>query len=278
MRGALTSLALASSLASAGSALAQGAPAGSPTDRPFSTDRPSRGDGPLTVPPGLFQVELDFATYTHDRDKSGGGDIRTETTNVLPFNLRVGLTRDTDLSVIYQSYVSRETTDLKTGARERDTGGGDLLLRVKHNFWGDDGGDSAFALIPFVKLPTDTASIGNGAVEFGLVAPYSLSLTDKLALSLQTEIDGVRRSSGSGYTANFVNVAALSYTFTSRLGAYAEVYTARAAERGARWSTTGDVGVTYLLTPTTQVDVGVNVGLTRAADDVNVFTGISKRF
>jgi hypothetical protein len=39
-----------------------------------------------------------------------------------------------------------------------------------------------------------------------------------------------------------------------------------------------DVGLTYAVTENIQLDAGVNLGVTRAADDVNPFVGLSIRF
>lgn len=273
-------LAVAASVCVATQALAQTPPPPpeAPGVRGFVTDRPDKTESPYTVPAGLIQIELDFATYTRDRDRSGGGDVRTRTLNLAPTNFKIGLDRATDLQFVYDAYVRRTTTDRVTGARDRREGAGDLTLRLKHNLWGDDAGAAAFGLMPFVKLPTNTHEIGNNAVEFGLIAPLAIALGDKVGLGLMTEVDGLRKESGSGYAPTFINSATLGFALTDKLGVYSEIYTERSTERGARWVVTGDVGLTYLLTSTLQVDVGVNVGLTRAADDLNVFTGISKRF
>jgi hypothetical protein len=39
-----------------------------------------------------------------------------------------------------------------------------------------------------------------------------------------------------------------------------------------------DLGLTYGLTDNIQIDTGVNLGVTRSADDVNAFTGLTVRF
>jgi hypothetical protein len=41
---------------------------------------------------------------------------------------------------------------------------------------------------------------------------------------------------------------------------------------------TVDAGFTYALTEDIQLDAGVNIGVTRAADDWNPFLGLSWRF
>src|SRR5262245_25948677 len=52
--------------------------------REMSTDRPDQTESPYTVDAGHFQMEMDLGIATFDRDKSGGGDVRTEVWGVAP--------------------------------------------------------------------------------------------------------------------------------------------------------------------------------------------------
>ena len=53
----------------------------------------------------------------------------------------------------------------------------DLTLRLKMNFWGNDAGDTAFALMPFVTLPTHGREFGDQRhVTGGLIAPLAFTL------------------------------------------------------------------------------------------------------
>ena len=242
--------------------------------RDLSTDRPDKTESPYTVDAGHVQVELDFANYSRDRD----GQARAETIGVLPFNLKLGLTNSTDLQLLVEPYVRQEVTDRATGVRDTISGFGDVTLRLKHNLWGNDGGRTALALMPFVKLPTNSNGIGNDAVEFGLIIPLAIEVTDRVGIGLMTEIDMLEESDGSGLAASFINSATASFALTKRLGMYTELFTERSTERGARWIVTGDVGLTYGLTDDLQLDGGVNLGITDAADDLQLFVGISRRF
>ena len=67
-------------------------------------------------------------------------------------------------------------------------------------------------------------------------------------------------------------------SIVGKLGGYVEFFSLVSAERGADWIGTVDAGLTYALTDDIQLDAGVNVGVTRAADDINLFFGISMRF
>jgi hypothetical protein len=132
--------------------------------------------------------------------------------------------------------------------------------------------------MPFAKLPTSSNGIGNDAVEFGLIVPLAIGVSDRVGIGLMTEIDMLEEADGSGYAPTFINSATVSFGVTERLGIYTELFTERSTERGARWVVTGDVGLTYGLTDDLQLDGGVNLGLTEAADDLQLFVGISRRF
>jgi hypothetical protein len=62
------------------------------------------------------------------------------------------------------------------------------------------------------------------------------------------------------------------------LSGYLEFFSLVSAERAAPWVATLDAGLTYALTENVQLDAGVNVGLTRSADDLNPFIGVTWRF
>ena len=57
-----------------------------------------------------------------------------------------------------------------------------------------------------------------------------------------------------------------------------ELFTEQTTERGSQFVATFDTGLKYLLTENIQLDAGVNIGLTQAADDIQPFMGVSVRF
>jgi hypothetical protein len=246
--------------------------------RELSTDRPDKTESPYTVDAGHLQVEMDFVTYTRDTGRRSEQNVRAETAGIAAVNFKLGLTNSTDIQLLVDPFV-RQTVRYRTaGTRERIDGFGDATLRLKHNLWGNDGGTTALALMPFVKLPTASRGIGNGAVEYGLIVPLSIGVSERIGVGLMTEVDLLEESEGQGYAATFINSATMSFGITERLGAYTELYTERGSERGSRWIVTGDLGLTYALTDDLQLDGGVNLGITEAADDLQLFVGISRRF
>lgn len=240
--------------------------------REMSTDRPDKTESPYTVDAGRFQIETDLVAYT--RDSRNGQTTRSF--DVMSFNFKMGLTHDTDLQIVYGAF-SHSRTSVDSVDDEED-GFGDVTLRLKHNVWGNDGGKTAFALMPFLKVPTNTLASLNNNVEGGLIAPLAVDLGHGMGLGLMTEIDILKSEGGKGYEPVFINSATVSFELTQRLGMYVEAYVERSTESGAETIVTLDGGITYAVTADLQLDAGANVGVTKAADDLNVFAGLSRRF
>jgi hypothetical protein len=242
--------------------------------RELSTDRPDKTESPYTVEQGRVQIELDAAKHTIDQD----GERRIETLNLVPFNLKYGVGENTDVQLIFGSLIRETERDRATG-RERVTKGvGDVTLRIKHNLWGNDGARTAFALMPFVTLPTASNGLGADAVEAGIIAPLSVGLSNNIDVGVMTEVDLRRESDGSGYAPVFINSATTSFDVTDHVSVYTELFTQRSTDTGSRWLVTFDSGVTYAIGADLQLDAGVNLGLTDEADDAEFFLGLSRRF
>ena len=240
--------------------------------RELSTDRPDQTESPYTVDAGHWQVELDFFNYTRDREDG----VRTETFNIAPVNVKLGLTNDTDIQFVFDSY-SRER--VRTGGVTTTTRDwGDLTIRVKHNFWGNDGGDTVFATMPFVKIPLKIGDAGNDLVEGGLILPLAVALPGGWGLGLMTEFDILADADGRGRHFEWVNSITFSRDLTSRLGGYVEFFSVHSYEDGTEWMAQADVGLTYALTDDVQLDAGCNFGVTRNAPDVQPFLGLTVRY
>ena len=245
--------------------------------REMSTDRPDKTESPYTVDAGHVQVEADVVNYTYDRHNSARDGTRVETLAIAPFNFKIGLCPSTDLQIVVPSYTSIRT-DPRAGAVQHERGFGDLVTRLKYNFWGNDGGDTALGVMPFVKWPTGSSGVGNERVEGGVILPLAVALPAGWGMGVMTEVDYNRDEDDHGHHAEFVNTITFSHTLVGELSGYVEFFSNVSTEADARWVGTVDLGLTYALTPDIQLDAGVNLGVTRAADDVNPFLGISIRF
>ena len=240
--------------------------------RELNTDRPDKTESPYTVDAGWMQIEMDLATFTRDRHDSE----RVESWSFATTNFKLGLTRRVDLQVVVEPYATTGT--VAPGVRSRADGFGDITVRTKFNLWGNDGGPTAFGLMPFVKVPTNEDGLGNHALEGGLIVPLAIELPAGWSLGMMTEVDVNEDADGRGHHAEWINSITVSHDITARLGAYVEFFSAVSADHGAPWIGTLDFGFTFAITADVHLDCGANLGLTRAADDVNPFVGLSWRF
>jgi len=243
--------------------------------RSFSTDRPPKANVPFTVDAGHIQYETDLVNYAYQQT----GPVRIDTVLAPNPTLKVGLTNNSDLEVNIAPYVNVHTFDASTGIGRDVSGQGHLFTRVKVNVWGNDGGESAFALIPYVKAPTAPAGIGNEAVEGGVIAPLSLSLPDKFTLLFNGEADALRDNAGSGYHSNFAALVNLSRPIIKDTTFDVELWSDfnnDPAKSIRQYSF--DTAVTYLIKPNLQGDMGMNIGLNSLTPRIQVYVGLSQRF
>jgi hypothetical protein len=246
--------------------------------RELNTDRPDKTESPFTVDAGHFQIEADILNYSYDRYNPARTDTRVETVSIAPLNLKVGLCNDVDFQLVIETYSSVRVHDVATGAVQKNRGFGDITPRLKWNLWGNDGGATALALMPFVKLPTNQDDLGNNSVEGGVIVPFAAQLPYDWGVGLMTEFDFNRDSVGSGHHAEFIHSITFSHDIVDNLAGYVEFFSLVSAETGFEWVGTVDIGLTYALSHNIELDGGVNIGVTRSANDINPFLGVSWRF
>ncbi len=241
--------------------------------RELSTDRPDQTESPYTVDAGHFQIELDMAKGSWDHDKATGNDLVSREQNFANANLKIGLTNSIDLQLIATPFNSTEAEDRVSNTTIKSTGFGDFSTRLKINVWGNDEGDSAFAIMPFIKWPLPVSAIRNGKTEGGIIFPYSRALSETMGLGTMLELDFV--SNGAILETEYFTTATVSQTFSEQLGGYVEI--AVRLIPNAPWQSQFDLGTTYGFSDDLQFDVGANIGFTPDAPDLTVFAGITWR-
>jgi Putative MetA-pathway of phenol degradation len=249
--------------------------------RDLTTDRPDTTESPFTVDAGRVQVETNLFGYTRSRPDVEG--TVTDGYDFLVTNVRVGLTNSSEINVVVQPYGIARPRPLDPLTTTRSSGVGGVDIRAKVNLWGNDTfeqpGATAFALLPFVTLPTDRSNgISPDGVEGGLILPFAVKLSDKFGLGLNAGVHVVRNDGAPGHHAEYLASASLSYEWTEAISTYYEV-----ATRFNTGNPLGDIavlatGFTYKLNKNLQLDAGVRFGVTDAADRVSPFFGVSARF
>lgn len=242
--------------------------------RELSADRPDATESPYTVDAGRLQVELSFADVSLDRSKGE----RTRTVSVAPVLFKVGLLHNADMQIGIDPWSRTIVKDLETGERETFQGFGDTLLRLKVNLWGNDEGDTALAIMPFVSFPTGADGLGSGKVEGGLIVPFALNLSEATSLGLMAELDAVRSENNERYVLDFVHTATIATTIAGPVGGFVEYLGIANLNGDSRYRASLITGLTWALSPDLVLDGGVRIGLTRAAEDFGAFAGLTVRF
>ncbi len=245
--------------------------------RALCTDRPTKSTSPCTVDAGHIQIESDLFNVTGDR--SGG--VNTTTWIGPNPTVKLGLTDSVDVELSWAPYVSVLAVDRASGARTRQSGVGDVYLKAKWSLVGTNGGAIAFGLSPYVKLPTASSGIGNGAVEAGLIAPVNINLPAGFSLVIDPEVDLLKDAAGDGRHLNTSGLLSLSRGVSKTLTASAEIWTDTNFDPlGSTTQVSADLGLAFVppTAPNWQWDGGVNLGLNRGTPAAQAYLGVSRRF
>jgi hypothetical protein len=240
--------------------------------REMSTDRPDTTESPYTVDAGHLQLEMSFAGYSYNNDHG----TKNQGFDVLPLNLKVGLLNNVDIQFVITPYQFLRSD--APGERQTADGFGDSLIRLKINLWGNDAGDTAFGIMPYVKIPSGTEELSNDRVEGGLILPLSIALPQEFSLGLMAQFDAAFNDATGNYGVNLVHTATLSHALVGSLAGYVEYIGIVPYETGGTYQAIGSAGLTYAINENWVVDCGTTVGLSSSADDVTLFLGMSFRY
>lgn len=247
--------------------------------RELSTDRPDTTESPFTVDAGHFQFETTLLGYSRSHTDSAG--TTTKAYEYGTTNLRIGLTNAIELSLIYAPYGMMRVSSPDPTLAGRFSGSGDLTVRTKFNFWGNDSfqkaGETALGLLPFVNIPTNKGNgISSDFVQGGVILPFAIKLTDKLDLGINGGVQWMHNDDMPGYHKEWIVTGSFGYDWSEVVSTYYEI--------AANFSTPqGDAiqlgtGISYKIGKNLQWDAGINFGITTAAPRLNPFMGVSARF
>jgi hypothetical protein len=232
-----------------------------PTIAPIEPDRPDVTNGTNIVDVGLLQVE---AGVQHAR-------VGTQRSVGTPLTLRIGL---------FEWLEARISTDgflHQTDASSSVSGAGNVQVGAKVRLFADPGGIPVLSILPTVNLPVASVSkgLGSGDSDFTLVVLTGTDLGRASHIDFNYGIGAI----GAGqdrphFTQHLVSVSA-SHSVTEQLSPYIEGYWFSRQDPNGGHVFSVDAGFIQAFTARLAVDGGVSVGLTNAAPDLSVFTGVS---
>lgn len=222
-------------------------------------------EAPTTVERGRWLIEADLYSVAFDRHTYQRDGVHYRSTYVGSWLLSTGIAADVDVQCGLETW--REERASGDGWTERGRGGGDAWLRAKWNFAGDEENGSAWALLPYVKLPVAARDIGNGRGEPGCALVFGRPLANDRWCNATIGLDWLD-DGGGGRSVGYYGSIALTWPCRRGFSAYAEAVAGANSEATRAWSGELGLGLTREVGRGVSLDAAVYVGVTRAAPDV----------
>lgn len=250
---------------------------GVPEPRPFRRERLALTRDAGTIVPGAWQLEITAGQFTlrNYQDESLFDD--TSITFGEFINLRCGMTADIELQLSVSTYVFQPVS---SGSSTLD---GEFefnpQVAAKINLIGNDGGDWAVALRPWVGIGDLTSGFDVDDLALGLDVPTTYQLDEELELRMlltsrlyDKNVDPPLVSAALGLRTQF------GQTFHGSLGVQFDMNTdPEVRTSGTRLAWVYD----WLTDDNTMIDAGVTVGLEQddgSGDDIAFHVGYSVGF
>ncbi|URW76888.1 transporter [Sphingomonas donggukensis] len=244
-------------------------------DRDLCTDRPGLGTPPCIVDRGRVQVETGLADWTSTDD----AEARSDTLIIGETVVRIGVSDTIEAQIGFTPYGRERVRTKATGAIDRSDGVGDLLLGAKIGLANPEGSGFSAAVQPQVTLPVGRAPAGAGDWGAVVVVPVSYELPGGVSLQASPQIAAAVDEDRRGRHVAWGTTVGLGIDLTDTLGLGLEVQAVRDYDPlGATTQSYAGVSLAWQRGRDLMLDVGLNAGLNRDSDDVELYVGFSRRF
>lgn len=237
--------------------------------REMETDRPDVTESPFTVDAGHFQLETDLVRSIREKTET----TQTNTILINQMNLKIGITGSTAVQIGFQTYGRQSEKELDTNEKTITDGHGDLTLRIKQNLIGNDGGNFALALLPYVKFPT--SKYEDSRFEGGLIIPMQYKLPGEWTLGFQVEVDRLKDQDEQAMHTEFLQTLTISHAIIKGVDGIAETYYTYDF-KAHQFSNYINAAIQMDVARDFKLDAGLNLGLQHTAAK-HFFVGASYR-
>ena len=230
--------------------------------RPLNADRPGVTESPNTVGRGRMQLETDLVRLITSKPNQ---EPRSRVMRLSAFAIRAGLTDHTEVQVFVDPYTVEKQWEPGEQV-ERSAGFGDVALRVKHNFIGDDEEADALvvAAIGFVRLPTGGRQ-GAGGYEYGILVPATYNFQHEWHISAQAASFLSYDRDARQHAVELAPSVAVDHGFNDWLAAFAEFSTSRNLKTH-QWNSAVSTGPIFHVSERVQLDFGRRFALSSSAE------------
>jgi hypothetical protein len=232
--------------------------------REFATDKPDATESPYTIDAGHFQLETDL--FKSERLESRGTKTISNFYGIA--NIKMGITNSLDMQLVVSPL---EVLTINNGIFKMKTSQfGGLTLRAKQNLWGNDGGQFALSVLPFVTIPTQNGDKFSG----GIVIPFAVSFNG-WGLGAQAEADASKSESANMYYVSFLASATLSHSLLENFDFFIEAVLSKDNEL-KRYEYFLNGGFVFAVAPSIHIDTGIYYGI-KSVSATTYFLGLSFR-
>lgn len=235
--------------------------------RPLAADRPDATESPQTVDKGHFQIETSLLSYAEDR----AGGVKQASLSLFDTLIKYGVNDNVDLHFGFSPY--QEETVTVSGDSQTDSSHSDFEIRSKINLWGNDSGSNAFALLPYLKVPS--GDLGNDEYEGGLIATYAGKLAGR-SYGAQLQVDRVYNDAEEKHDWAGSHTLVTGYDMTADVSGYVEYVGEYTVEED--YLPYMNLGWTWQNSQNSQWDLGSQVALSDKGEDWGLFAGLTQRF
>lgn len=215
-----------------------------------------------TVKPGRFLLEVDAISLSIDREPG----LKYTAFGAASTFLTTGLTANWDIQVGANFFLSQKFD--AAGLTERQSGVGDMYVRTKWRFYESTDTYTSFAVLPYIKFPTNSGGVGNDAVEGGVIFPFQTQLTGGFNFAAMGKLDLLRNDNDDGYDTYWFASASVGRHILKAIGIYGEATMAKSSG-GAPWEGTMGVGATLEISEHAWWDYAIYRGVSSGATDWN---------
>lgn len=239
--------------------------------REMETDRPDVTESPFTVDAGHYQYETDLLGLYKE-----SSELKISKTLIInQGNLKIGLTGSTALQIGFETYGFQKEKEVATGTIESKNGIGNLNIRIKQNITGNNSGNFALALLPYIKFPTSEYE-DDHLIEGGLIVPMLYQLPGEWKLGFQVEIDRLKDQDHHAMHTELLQTLTISHPISKTLEGIAETYYTYDFKAHQLYNFI-NAAVQMEVTKDFKIDAGLNYGIQHHAEK-HYFLGASYRY
>ena len=241
------------------------------------SERPGLTTSACITAPGRLQTETALADWTLERSDGE----RDDTVLIGDTLVRYGIGGKTELRVGWTPYgIDRDRA--ADGSVERAHRVGDATVGLKTSLverTGDTG--LAMSAIATASLPIGRRPIGAGDWGASFELPVTYRTSTKISLQATPIVAAAVDDDGRGRHVLYGSAVEVEYSLSDALKIDVSAQLTRdddpdPTKRGT--PALGSVALSWQPGTNTQLDLGTNVGLNKAAPDIEVFAGVSHRF